>query len=103
MGSGTPFWGSPTVNPPTVGVTEGELEQRGCPHPQSIVVKQLNIQHSKMSQMHINNWIDWQKEDRYICLVQEPYIYKEATCNQPKTATKYAGGEGNSPRTAIYL
>ena len=51
----------------------------------------------------MNNWIDWQKEDRYICLVQEPYIYKETTCNQPRTATRYAGGEGNSPRTAIYL
>ena len=71
--------------------------------PDTIRVKQVNLQHSKMSQMHINNWIDWQGNNRYMCLVQEPYIYQRVASNQPRTANKFIGGQTDSPRSAIYL
>ena len=71
--------------------------------PGVITVKQINLQHSKMSQMNVNNWIDWHKSSRYICLVQEPYVYNQIASNQPRTATRYVGGDNNTPRTAIYI
>ena len=81
----------------------GDLIRHHVHDPYSIIIKQVNLQHSKMGQIHINNWIDWQKEGRYICLVQEPYIYNQIIGYQPKTATKYTGDSKNSPRTAIYI
>ena len=63
---------------------------------------QLNLQHSKMAQISIGNWIDKQKNHPYICLCQEPYVYQNNTQMQPRTSTKYIGGQGNHPRTAIY-
>ena len=70
--------------------------------PGVITIKQINLQHSKMSQMHVNNWIDWHQNSRFICLVQEPYVYNQIASNQPRTATRYTGGDNNTPRTAIY-
>ena len=63
---------------------------------------QLNLQHSKLAQMTVGNWIDKQKDGLYICLCQEPYVYQGNALMQPHTSTKYIGGQGNHPRTAIY-
>ena len=82
--------------------TSDDLTRSCAPNPCSIVVKQVNLQHSKMGQIHINNWIDWNKNSRYICLVQEPYINGQILSNQPRTAMKYTGSVKNSPRTTIY-
>ena len=71
--------------------------------PGVITVKQINLKHSKMSQMHVNNWIDWHRSSRYICLVQELYVYNQIASNQPRTATRFVGGDNNTPRTAIYI
>ena len=35
---------------------------------------QLNLQHSKMAQITVGNWIDKQKDGLYVCLCQEPYV-----------------------------
>ena len=37
---------------------------------------QLNAQHAKQAQHEINRWIDRQKDNEYVVLVQEPYLYK---------------------------
>ena len=63
---------------------------------------QLNLQHSKMAQITVGNWIDKQKDGLYICLCQEPYVYQNNALMQPRTSLKYIGGQGNHPRTAIY-
>ena len=63
---------------------------------------QLNLQHSKMAQITVGNWIDKQKDGLYICLCQEPYVYQNNALMQPRTSMKYIGGQGNHPRTAIY-
>ena len=68
----------------------------------SIRLLQLNLQHSKLAQINLNNWIDKHKQDNYICLCQEPYIYKANASMQPRTSSKYIGGQGSTPRTAIY-
>ena len=82
----------------------GQCSQRGVSNNvnEAIKVLQLNAQHAKQAQLGINNWIDKQKQGKYIILVQEPYIYKQKVSMQPKTAIKYTGGNGNSPRTSIY-
>ena len=56
-----------------------------------------------MSQMHVNNWIDWHQNGRYICLIQEPYVYNQIASNQPRTAIRFVGGDNNTPRTAVYI
>ena len=63
---------------------------------------QLNLKHSKMAQSTVGNWIDMQKDELYICLCQEPYVYQNQALMQPSTSTKYIGGQGNHPRTTIY-
>ena len=63
---------------------------------------QLNLQHSKMAQITVGNWIDKQKDGLYICLCQEPYVYQNKALMQPSTSIKYIGGQGNHPRTVIY-
>ena len=55
-----------------------------------------------MAQITVRNWIEKQKEGLYICLCQEPYVYQNQAPMQPSTSTKYIGGQGNHPRTAIY-
>ena len=67
-----------------------------------IKVLQLNLQHSKMAQVTVGNWIDKNKSNPYICLCQEPYVYQNNAQMQPHTSQKYIGGQGNHPRTAIY-
>ena len=42
------------------------------------------------------------KKQPHICLCQEPYVYQNKALMQPQTSTKYIGGRGNHPRTAIY-
>ena len=63
---------------------------------------QLNLQHSKMAQLSVSNWIDKQKDGLYVCLCQEPYVYQNNAAMQPRTSMKYIGGQGGHPRTAIY-
>ena len=63
---------------------------------------QLNLQHSKMAQLSVGNWIDKQKDGLYVCLCQEPYVYQNNAAMQPRTSMQYIGGQGNHPRTAIY-
>ena len=55
-----------------------------------------------MAQITVGNWIDKQKDGLYVCLCQEPYVYHNNALMQPRTSTKYIGGQGNHPRTAIY-
>ena len=55
-----------------------------------------------MAQITVGNWIDKQKDGLYVCLCQEPYVYQNKVLMQPSTSTKYIGGHGNHPRTAIY-
>ena len=61
---------------------------------------QINAQHAKQAQHEINRWID-KKQENFIILVQEPYIYKERPAIQPLTANKYYSTCANT-RTAIY-
>ena len=63
---------------------------------------QLNLQHSKMAQITVGNWMDKQKDGLYICLCQELYVYQNNVLMQPHTSTQYVGGQGNHPRLAIY-
>ena len=63
---------------------------------------QLNLQHSKMAQITVGNWIDKQKDGLYLCLCQEPYVYQNNALMQPNASMKNIGGQGNHPRTAIY-
>ena len=44
---------------------------------------QLNAQHAKQAQHEINRWIDRQKDNEYVVLVQEPYLYKNKPAIQP--------------------
>ena len=69
---------------------------------EAINIIQVNAQHARQAQMNLNNWIDKQKQGKYLMLIQEPYIYKQKAAMQPKTANKYTGGNGKSPRTCIY-
>ena len=62
---------------------------------------QLNAQHAKQAQHEINRWIDKQKDNEYIVLVQEPYLYKNKPAIQPLSAKKYYTKHLNN-RTAIY-
>ena len=62
----------------------------------------LNLQHSIMAQITVENWIDKQKDGLYICLCQEPYVYQNHALMQPNTSTKYIGRHGNHLRTGIY-
>ena len=64
---------------------------------------QLNLQHSKMAQINVSNWIDKHRNVPYVCLCQEPYVYQNNALMQPQTSHKYIGGQGNHPRTAIYI
>ena len=43
---------------------------------------QLNAQHE------INRWIDRQKNNEYVVLIQEPYLYKNKPAIQPLSANK---------------
>ena len=47
---------------------------------------QLNAQHAKQAQHEINRWIDRQKDNEYVVLVQEPYLYKNKPAIQPLSA-----------------
>ena len=67
-----------------------------------VKILQLNLQHSKMAQISVGNWIDKQKDGLCICLCQEPYVYQNNALMQPRTSIKYIGGQGNHPRSAIY-
>ena len=49
---------------------------------------QLNAQHAKQAQHEINRWIDRQKDNEYVVLVQEPYLYKNKPAIQPLSAKK---------------
>ena len=69
---------------------------------ESLKVLQLNAQHAKQAQLGLNNWIDKQKQGKYIIMVQEPYVYNHKAAMQPQTANKYIGGNGKTPRTCIY-
>ena len=55
-----------------------------------------------MAQTGISNWIDKHRKETYICLCQEPYVYNNNAQMQPRTSSKYIGGQGLTPRTAIY-
>ena len=50
---------------------------------------QLNAQHAKQAQHEINRWIDRQKDNEYVVLVQEPYLYKNKPAIQPLFSNKY--------------
>ena len=62
---------------------------------------QLNAQHAKQAQHEINRWIDRQKDNEYVVLVQEPYLYKNKPAIQPLFSNKYYTKHPHN-RTAIY-
>ena len=55
-----------------------------------------------MAQINVANWIDKIKEETFICLCQEPYVLNSKASMQPRTSNNYIGGNGDTPRTAIY-
>ena len=80
-----------------VGILQG-----GDSKQQLIQIRQINLQHAKMAQMGVGNWIDKNKEETYIFLCQEPYVHDGKAAMQPRTANIYVGGNKDTPRTAIY-
>ena len=81
------------------GIIQGRDSRQGL-----IKMRQINLQHAKMAQINIANWIDKnnKKNEAYICLCQEPYINNSRAALQPRTSNIYIGGNQNDPRTAIY-
>ena len=72
------------------GLVEKERRvSRGKRNMGKIKFLQLNAQHAKQAQHEINRWIDRQKDNDYVVLVQEPYLYKNKPAIQPIFSNKY--------------
>ena len=81
--------------------TNTTMKNNNSPAPAQMFV-QINLQKSKQGQIEIGKHIRQmnKKQLPFICLVQEPMMYKNKLSMQPQSCKKY--NHSSKPRTVIY-